>query len=717
MLDDSTLMEQLKELEASTSLEPFELPGLKLDLPPAGKYPGYHEYLSQLEAKDKEYQVIIGQTQFIGQDLNQIIENISGISLRAHSFKENVGKLSDEYHNLDRLQVTISKDLTYFENLDPIQRKLNHSSSANVVRKDSFKSMMVKIDESLEFIEANPNFKESEAYRIRFKQCLIRSCSLISNYLSNFLRNLQNDITQRVSQTQANSSARDALLYNKFSSDADIFQALVNQIIARVTKKSNIRYYDELSSILRDCYDHYFSVRFKLLHPSIWSQLDQTILKDKETPLVKFIQDNLLYFTQLCTKEYTLFTKFFPKSEKNIQINNWLTQLCEPLYDCVRTRILREFDISSLCDAVTLLSKYYQFEEDSQEYELQFKDVQFDKIFKPIIQDIQSRLVFRVQVYVDTNIVRYKPTKDVFMISNRKIPSVPTSSDNNGRDEMVESFIESFTAVDENGNEFNQMKSYYPPLVRALALLSKIYQMVNSSVFDDLAHHIVHDCIESLETAYALVQKQSTSTLDTRLSYLKNMLMLRDQVQHFDIQYISNETYLDFSGLGGLIRSIREHKVAKVDSYSVLNLARESVPKVVNNMVDARSELMVELRNVINDFTERASKEIIQDTFVMDKDLLSENLRLRENVEKILPRIHTQIVSFIGDKEVVTHLIDAIQELVVQSYATYYEKLSEKTEDDKVEKSKLSELMYVDVFADFFNNVASKLFYENDQQN
>lgn len=277
---------------------------------------------------------------------------------------------------------------------------------------------------------------------------------------------------------------------------------------------------------------------------------------------------------------------------------------------------------------------------------------------------------------------------------------------------------------EESTDKISQLQTYYPPLLKTLALLSKIYEMINSVVFDDLAHHVVHDCIVSLRNAYDMVIKSSAgksdfNNLDISLAYLKNLLMLRDSIQNFNIQYTVNETYLDFSGAEGFFKSLKENGrnvLKKTKSSSILTLARELVPKVVNNMVDARTELISELRNVIKDFTESTSLELIDDTLDInsDEDLLSKNVKLRENIKARLPRIYEQILNYIDDQEIVTNLLDAVQELITQSYSKYYETITELAENGKFAKDQVADVMYLDVFTDFFAKEVADLLRNGD---
>ncbi|CAI7277168.1 CPS_collapsed_G0017110.mRNA.1.CDS.1 [Saccharomyces cerevisiae] len=723
------------------------------DVKKTNKYLYYTTYLDQLNIKIDEYKVVLDQTRQVNDQLDSSIKKFRKISQNTGAFIEETKTIYEKQSKLSNLTESIPKALHYFEVLDPIMRRLNHATSPAIVKKSSFTTMLATIDESLRFLDENSDLKDAAAYRIKFKQCLIRACELISHFLTNLLKQTNQEILDKTknknSLTGLPSTTRDAFLYSKFYTIADTFKIQVSEIVKRSNEKAYNKYHDELNSILYECFNHYFQTRLRLLTPVIWSHIDEIVVKDKDQGLVKFIQDGKVYFQQLCADEYKLFVEFFPEKECRFKINQWFLQLCEPLYDSIRVRVLKETDICTLCDSVTLFAPYYEFEEGSEEYVKQFTDIQYDKLFEPIVQKVQARLILRVQIYVQQNILSYRPTRDVFMISNRRRKSKTslqrgnedaTTSDDNP-DPLLESYLSSFKnrsilpispndaddkCIDseESTDKISQLQTYYPPLLKTLALLSKIYEMINSVVFDDLAHHVVHDCIVSLRNAYDMVIKSSAgksdfNNLDISLAYLKNLLMLRDSIQNFNIQYTVNETYLDFSGVEGFFKSLKENGrnvLKKTKSSSILTLARELVPKVVNNMVDARTELISELRNVIKDFTESTSLELIDDTLDInsDEDLLSKNVKLRENIKARLPRIYEQILNYIDDQEIVTNLLDAVQELITQSYSKYYETITELAENGKFAKDQVADVMYLDVFTDFFAKEVADLLRNGD---
>ncbi|CAI6639210.1 ANM_collapsed_G0016450.mRNA.1.CDS.1 [Saccharomyces cerevisiae] len=573
LLDDSYLFDKLKKLslavENSDGLQRTDVSegcsdvngseaATSADVKKTNKYLYYTTYLDQLNIKIDEYKVVLDQTRQVNDQLDSSIKKFRKISQDTGAFIEETKTIYEKQSKLSNLTESIPKALHYFEVLDPIMRRLNHATSPAIVKKSSFTTMLATIDESLRFLDENSDLKDAAAYRIKFKQCLIRACELISHFLTNLLKQTNQEILDKTknknSLTGLPSTTRDAFLYSKFYTIADTFKTQVSEIVKRSNEKAYNKYHDELNSILYECFNHYFQTRLRLLTPVIWSHIDEIVVKDKDQGLVKFIQDGKVYFQQLCADEYKLFVEFFPEKECRFKINQWFLQLCEPLYDSIRVRVLKETDICTLCDSVTLFAPYYEFEEGSEEYVKQFTDIQYDKLFEPIVQKVQARLILRVQIYVQQNILSYRPTRDVFMISNRRRKSKTslqggnedaTTSDDNP-DPLLESYLSSFKnrsilpispndaddkCIDseESTDKISQLQTYYPPLLKTLALLSKIYEMINSVVFDDLAHHVVHDCIVSLRNAYDMVIKSSAgksdfNNLDISLAYLKKFV-------------------------------------------------------------------------------------------------------------------------------------------------------------------------------------------------
>lgn len=144
-------------------------------------------------------------------------------------------------------------------------------------------------------------------------------------------------------------------------------------------------------------------------------------------------------------------------------------------------------------------------------------------------------------------------------------------------------------------------KGWYPTLRKCIWLLSRIYRLVNSTVFDDLAHTIVHLTTLSLLRASQLLAQKKTPA-DGHLFLIRHFLLLKEQIVAFDIEFVKPDTSIDFSGLTGSFWELREKGI--FSRTGILNLVKgAAMPKVVENMLDAKVELDARLRTVIGEFT------------------------------------------------------------------------------------------------------------------
>ncbi|KAH7586606.1 Sec34-like family [Nakaseomyces glabratus] len=727
---DSYLLQKLEALsvELQKNKDNVEMPKYDLSSQPTSKssvddndpYITYRKYIQQLDDSIEGFQKVVQKTEEVNGKLGDGLDQFVNISKRADGFVDETREIHEKRDKLEAQNRLVPEQLKYFEALDPIIRRLNHATSPSIVRKESFKNMMVKIDNSLEYLHEHSDFKEAETYRIKFKQCLIRCCDLIVHHLNSIVNRICTEITDGLQNNkEISETTREVLLYNKFASISEEYTSEIKCIIERRHMSTYTRYRDELDSLLNECYNHYFQARKSLLDSIIKNKLNEIYKSEEHIQTRKFISAEKDFFQQLAENEYHLFVKFFPGPESKERGNKWLIQLCDPFYDSVKAKLLRENDILTIRDCILLFTQYYEFEEDYEEYENIFKDVYYDKLFEPVLQKLQSRLIFRAQKYIDEAIVKYKPPKGAPMITNRK-----TSAKLESEEEMVGIYIDDLKnseviSLPETDSEEDAtdiiLSTYYIPIIRALALLSTIYEMINTVVFDDLAHHVVRDCLVSIGEAFNLLTSgDDVNLVEYSLSYLRNLLFLRDQLQTFNIQYTVNETFLDFSAVGSLFRRsssnlVREElpkpDMGRRNSQRILSAARNLIPKLVVNTVDSGSELVEALRFAIRSFTDRASKILTEDYMKISdieiEDILGDNVKLRTSIDTNLPRVVQLIHDYISDDEIVENLLDALKEAIQIQYQNYYDELNNLVENGKVENGKVLEVMYPDTFSEY----------------
>lgn len=682
---------------------------------------------------------LIDDNKYILNTLDSLTIQYNKVSKDTVDFANQSTELLNQQQKYQQTIEDIDVLMKAFEPLDSITKSLSRPGNY-FIKKQRFRDILVQLDESISFLDRHPDFKEYEFYKIRYRQCTTRALTLIRTYLIEDLRSLNNKITEALTKNQSDTSnsslTMDIFLFNEFSDhiqEDDFneyesfyqFPNLVGEIVKRIPN------HDEYQGLLDDILLQYFKMRLTFLSPYIWDKINQQ-KNQKESPeeLVQYCQNNISFFKNIIEKEFNLFSKFFKYLEypqhQQVFLKNGLydhfKSLIDPLYDDLRHKILRESNIVSLCELTILLQKYYEFEDDvslsqsmvtanystySSSYSLK---INYGELFEPILRDVQSRIIFRIQIYVDDKLANYKPKVEDLKFGYRKRVS---SSSNKGNG----------TTKDPLDSEFDQnlFPDLYLPLGKALTILSNIYELLNSIVFDDLAHYIVHSCIHILKTGAYKLALSYLGPLGAKLYYLKNLIILQNQLNNFDIQYVRTETTLDFtSGFNEIYQIFRKGEF----SYNInekgglIELAKKSVPKVINNMIDAKYEIELELNNAVQEFiTECANK--IGEPILNEKSNLSDplqnTLKFRDNLIIELPKIYKEIKLFIEDSIIIKFLMDGLSNLILSTYQKFYTTLENNHTNQTIQKN-FEDIMEVDTLLNFINELVSGLYDEDDEK-
>ncbi|KAK6197598.1 Sec34-like family-domain-containing protein [Scheffersomyces amazonensis] len=664
------------------------------------------------------------------QQIESFIDESDGILNQIHLLLKKYDQISNETLDFDRessellnLQTSyqhkydqIENYLKHFENLDNITRNLSKSGNHLInQRRDYFLNTILKeLDSSIEFINLHPQFKNIDLYDNRFKQCLTRGLTLIKNYLNTELKDIYDGLNKKLYDESKNVSI-DILIFNEFSEylkyNGNNFKELFNQILIRIHNNK------EYEGLLGDILNNYFKIRLNLLRQYIPPNL---IIKKTHDNLVQICQDQISFFKKIIEREFSLLKKFFIVNNIPSIINDYFYQhlknVLEPLYDSLRQLILREFNISKLCQLTTLLQKYYEFEDDSESIQDNsslsgLPIINYGELFQPILDDVQQRLIFRTQIYVDDKLVKYKPKPEDLRVGNRKKSSK----------------LQDSTTT----NEINQIETDYPdnlfpnvylPLAKALTLLSSIYELINSVVFDDLAHYIVHACIFLLKGEFYKLSITYLGPIDAQLEYIKNLIILKTQINNFDIQYTRNDYSIDFTG--GFSDIWKMVRAKSFDRNTLLEVAYKSVPKVVNNMIDANYEIELELNNAVTKFIETCGDDIcepISSSKITKDEILKEpkqvSSKLKDNLLLKIPQLYKQIKIYIDNPSIIEYLMNNLTNLIVLTYENNFYKVIQEGISQIEQKSQVEDIMEIDTVFGFINDLVTNLYDTDDLNN
>ena len=338
---------------------------------------------------------------------------------------------------------------------------------------------------------------EAESYQSRYRLLLTRGLTLIRVHFVETLRDITHDVTKQVDAQHLNDMTLSALLFAKFRLGGIALREVAQEIRhrARDPQASESGAHTEYQSLMNELYTSYSVARGKFVFPLVWKQLSQiSVAPNCSRDLVAFARSSIGYVRGLCLDEYELWHVWFDDDEG---LYDFLESLCEPLYDQLRPRIIRETNLVKLCDLCTLLQTRYLHDQDDESETAITNQLDFSILVQPALEDTQTRLVFRTLATLQDGIENFKPkaqdlepplpkqvhvqARTVKRIKEYVIPKeeiFPPMT----RTTSPEQVIEVVTGDLKSGFDSHEglvLENCYPTLRKAIWLLSRIYRLVN----------------------------------------------------------------------------------------------------------------------------------------------------------------------------------------------------------------------------------------------
>ena len=559
--------------------------------------------------------------------------------------------------------------------------------------------MLITLDECIDYMQTHPAHKEAESYRSRYKLLLTRALTLVRNTFMAGVRETTTEVAGRIAAKQLNDTTMSALLYAKFRVGAAEMKELGLEIQKRANPPADADpgTEGEYQSLMNELHASFAACRGRLILPIVQKRLAETAQLPSSKDLVQFARASIGYIRGMCLDEFELWSEWFHGYHG---LYDFLESICEPLYDHLRPRIIHENKLSKLCSLVTLLQTRYLHDEE-EDGPADLNQLDFSALIQPALEDAQTRLVFRTQAILREHIEMFKPKpEDLDYPRLTSAPPVsaikaPLSGHRGSRDAVTPLPKTPVNDLDEDSAEEGSfswtmaasrrsaLKHCYPTLSRCIRLLSRIYRLVNSSVFDDLAHQIVHQTTFSLVSASQQISTKS-SPADGQLFLLRHLLLLKSQIVAFDIEYVTPDVSFDFSGVASTFWELRERGgLFNPATWMKLFSSGGLLPKVVENMLDAKLELDGRLRQAINEFNAGFAADMCKD---LPRDLeklgaakKSENVladavgKTRKRVEDEIPILRAKLEQYLDDHRTRENLVAAVEDQVVQIYETFFE--------------------------------------------
>lgn len=318
-------------------------------------------------------------------------------------------------------------------------------------------------------------------------------------YFTDKLREVSADVSKRITERQLNDTTKSALLYAKFRVDAAELKKLGLEIHQRAfSPAGDPGAPGEYQSLMNELYQSYSAARGRLIVPLVKKKMaDIAAAPSTSKDLVPFARSAIGYIRSTCLDEYDLWHEWF---DGDGGLYEFLEAMCEPLYDYLRPRIIREAQLPKLCEMGSLLHVRYMDEPENEYAEpaAEVEKLDFAHLIRPALEDVQTRLVFLALAVLRDDIERYKPKPEDLdypaksrkmslagrkasapVLSGRKESTRALQADMAKMPEVVEEDNSDAFGLNWQYNNGGNMQGWYPTLSKAIWLLSRIYRLVN----------------------------------------------------------------------------------------------------------------------------------------------------------------------------------------------------------------------------------------------
>ncbi|SPP79839.1 conserved oligomeric Golgi complex subunit 3 [Drosophila guanche] len=580
----------------------------------------YHKYLQQLEQRKAECSHMLGQISVAMNRLGALSDEYEFVSQKTSALNTASEQLIDEQEKLQELSNEIQRRLHYFSQVELLNQRLQSPTLS--VASEAFRECLNKIDECLNYIEENPKFKDAATYNVKYRQCLAKASGLVRNYVTGVI-NQATEATLHPKNTSADASnalqapdAAFALYYGKYQTAA----AKVKRVAQLI--ETRLEHSNDYAQLMTDLQQHYLAQRASVMSPAVNLSI-QNVKSAHKGDHCSLTRSACGFLVHVCQDEQRLFYQFFSTGAQYLTV--YLEGLCTILYDTLRPFIIHINHLETLAEICSIL-RIEMLDEHVQQNPSALEA--FATIAHQLLQDVQERLVFRAHLYLQSDIQNFNPSSGDLAYPEKleMMESIALSLQEPTplrRSDSRASVISSASSVAESVDtsyRIRQMNSpadlhgmWYPTVRRTLVCLSRLYRCVDRPIFQGLSQEALKLCIQSVSYAGGKIGAAKTP-IDGELFEIKHLLILREQIAPFRVDFTVKETSLDFSKVKtaafGLLQK-RKQLFSMGSNNALLEFLLEGTPQIKEHLLDSRKEVDRQLKTVCEKYIRDAVNMLI----------------------------------------------------------------------------------------------------------
>ncbi|KAL3623559.1 Golgi transport complex subunit 3 [Castilleja foliolosa] len=544
----------------------------------------YQQYVRTLTERIQTCDTILNQVDETLELFNELQLQHQAVATKTKTLHDACDRLLLEKQRLTEFVESLRAKLNYFDELENVATSF-YSPSMNVAR-ENFLPLLKRLDDCITYVESNPQYAECNVYLVKFRQLQSRALGMTRSHVLSVLKNTSSQVQAAMRSSAGNKASvsegvEASIIYVRFKAAANELKPVLEEIESRKPRK-------EYEQILTECHKLYCEQRLSLVRGIVHQRISEF---SKKEALPSLTRSGCAYLMQVCQLEHQLFDHFFPSSSEDVSsLAPLIDPLCTYLYDTLRPRLIHEANLDVLCELVDILKVEVLTEQVSRRGE---SLAGLRPTLERILADVHERLTFRARTHIRDEIANYIPLDEDLEYPAKLEHSAETNSE-----------------ASPSAQSPDVSKTWYPPLEKTVTCLSKLYRCLEPGVFTGLAQEAVEVCSLSIQKASKLIAKRS-SIMDGQLFLIKFLLILREQIAPFDIEFSVTHKELDFSHLLEHLRRILRGQASLFDWSRSTSLARTLSPRVLESQIDAKKELEKSLKVTCEEFIMLVTKLVV----------------------------------------------------------------------------------------------------------
>lgn len=307
---------------------------------------------------------------------------------------------------------------------------------------------------------------------------------------------------------------------------------------------------------------------------------------------------------------------------------------------------------------------------------------------RQMLEDVEERLVFRTNVFFQHDLAGYRPSPGDLAYPDKlqQMEGITIELNENrtdSRSSIVSMESQEVAAINAPLSTFRSYTGnspadlhgmWYPTVKRTLVCLSRLYFCLDRQTFQGLAQEALAVCVETIESAAEKISA-AKSVVDGKLFQIKHLLILREQIAPFQVDFTVKELTLDFSNVRTAAVELINNR-SKLFTFSsnnaLLEFLLEGTPRVREYLIDSRKEIDKHLKSSCESFINHITNLLIgnvmrwlqkAETIFKNTDVLTEHEFLKpqvlagilsaaqRNIKSKIPDIQRSMQLYLANRE------------------------------------------------------------------